>query len=810
MARQASAAMPSQPDGFPLFTGLFVLSGVSGLVYQVVWARKLQLAFGVNLFAIAAVLAAYFLGMALGSWLGGKYSDRSGRPLVAYALIEVLIGISAFAVTPLLAQLNSLLQPFSEQLNNNFYLLQAARFLLTLLVLIIPTTLLGATVPFMNRGMVSRNTHIGQRVATLYAANTLGAVAGVLLSGFYLIEHVGLTRTAQLAAVLSVSVGLLALWADRRLRSQQEAAAPAPVADNAENARAIRVVLPVMGLSGALGLSLEVLWTRLLIQGIGSTAYVFAIVLALFLTGIALGSYIVRHRIDRWKDLYAALALSQSLAALFTLAGVPVLNEVMPPLVSAVMGFFGLDVKQAFFQTWALWAVGALLPATIALGAGIPIAARLITGGRHNVGQSMGRLYAVNTYGGVLGSLCTGFLLLPVTGVYWTISIISALYTLAAVVLVVQSPARRTPGRRLVLAPVAASVLVWLFLPPGVIRDRVTNYTTGRIISYQEDYYGSILVTEEDDDDQKYQRLLVNGTSYSGTGAYAVHYMRLQGHLPLFVSRAPVKKSLVICLGVGLTAGAITTHPGTDLTVVELSQAIVGLSDLFAGVNEKVHLNPDVKLVTDDGRNYLLRNPDRRYDVITLEPPPPVLAGMANLYSLDFYELAKRHLTDDGVVVQWIPLHTQTNEDTRMLIGTFLKVFPNASLWWTESGETLILGRMNTTPLPEGHFATTMSHAKVARSLKEININSAEQLAAHFLLDREGLQAFVGEVAIMTDEFPVIEYRVPVFNDNYKPLLEEIIRLRPGSRRIAQELGFPVADAGKIGKAWNELKRRWE
>ena len=791
-----------------MFASLFVLSGISGLIYQVVWARKLQVAFGVNLFAIAAVLAAYFLGMALGSWLGGKFSDRARRPLFIYALLEIGIGITALAVTPFVDQLNIVLQPFSELLNSHFYLLQAARFLLTLGLLIIPTTLLGATVPFMNRGVIARDGHIGSRVATLYAANTIGAVVGVLVSGFYLIEHIGLTHTAQLAAALSVLVGLGALWANTRVDPVNETPSPDKTSEPVRQNRAARVILPIMGLSGALGLSLEVLWTRLLIQGIGSTAYVFSIVLALFLIGIALGSYIVRSRVDRWKDLYSALALSQSLAALFTLVGVPVLNSVMPPIVSGIMGLFGLNIEQAFFQTWALWATGALLPATIALGASIPIAARLITDSQHTVGRSMGRLYAINTYGGVVGSLCTGFLLLPVMGVYWSITIISALYVITAVVLVARSTASQSIGKRIALVPVALSLLVWLFLPPRLVRDRITNYTTGKIIAYQEDYYGSILVTEEGEGD-KFKRLLVNGTSYSGTGAYAVRYMRLQGHIPVFMSQAPVKNSLVICLGVGLTAGAITTHPDTQLTVVELSRAIVGLSDLFADVNEKVHLNPDVTLVTDDGRNYMVRNPAKHFDVITLEPPPPVLAGMANLYSLDFYNLAKSRLTDEGVVVQWIPLHTQSNEDTRMLIATFLKAFPNASLWWTESGETLILGRMNNAPLPPGHFQTLMSNTNVARSLGEIDISTPEQLAAHFLLDRNGLQAFAGDTAVMTDEFPIIEYRVPIFNGNYRPLLEEIIRHRPESEQIAKELGLSIIDAAKISKAWTELKSSW-
>jgi spermidine synthase len=276
------------------------------------------------------------------------------------------------------------------------------------------------------------------------------------------------------------------------------------------------------------------------------------------------------------------------------------------------------------------------------------------------------------------------------------------------------------------------------------------------------------------------------------------------------MSAAPVKKSLVICLGVGLTAGAISTHPNTELTVVELSRAIVNLSDLFAEVNENIHKQPGIALITDDGRNYLLRNPDQRFDVITLEPPPPVLAGMANLYSLDFYKLVRARLTDDGVVVQWIPLHTQSNDDTRMLIRTFMEAFPNASLWWTESGEALIMARMNDAPLAPGSLRDAMAVTRVKRSLREIDIRTPEDLAAHFLLDSEGLHAIAGQAAVMTDELPLIEYRVPVFNSDYSSLLQEIMRHRPTDGAIAQQLGLPDASAAKIGYAWRVLRKRWK
>ena len=796
-------------DGwFRLFVGFFTLSGVSGLVYQLVWARKLQLAFGVSLYAIAAVLAAYFLGMAWGSWLGGKYSDRFKRPLLVYGLIEIGVGLSALVVTPHLAQLDVALRPFASLLGNHFFALQTGRFLLTLLLLIAPTTLLGATVPLMNRAAITHDHHIGERFATLYSANTIGATFGVLLAGFYLIEHFGLNLTVQLAAALSIFIGCIALGiavvekgivADRHKTATEET--------HAVSSSRNSFVYVVMGVSGALGLSLEVLWTRILIQGIGSTAYIFAIVLALFLAGIAIGSYFVRKHVDRWNDLYAALALSLAGAAVFTLMGVPLLSWVMPRIVGHVVSLLQLNQQQEFLPIWAVWCTGALLPSTIALGASFPIAAKLLARGHAVVGQDIGRLFAVNTYGGVIGSIVTGFFLVPGIGLYGTICVIAAVYVLLSAGLIF-NPRTTSSGRSQVAVVILLTFVAWFFLPQQLVRDRVLDYVRGKVLAYKEDYYGAIVVTQEGEI-EKYKRLSVNGVSYSGTAPYAVEYMRLQGHLPMIMSSAKDKRALVICFGVGLTAGAVSTYPNTHLTVVELSKSILKLSPLFTDVNEKVYLDPSVKFVVDDGRDYLVRHPNQRFDVITLEPPPPVQVGMANLYSLNFYNLVRRRLGKNGVAIQWIPLHTQSNKDTKMLIATFAKAFPNASLWWTESGETLVLGQKDGQPLSPGHIQRMMNNPAVARSLAEIGIHDPAALASHYLLDSQGIARLTRKSRIMTDDLPVIEYRVPAINHDYKALLAEAIKYRPDSEKIASLLGLDKRQVPELDEDWNELRTQW-
>ena len=568
-----------------------------------------------------------------------------------------------------------------------------------------------------------------------------------------------------------------------------------------------RELLLVMGVSGALGLSLEVLWTRILIQGIGSTAYVFAVVLALFLIGITVGSALIRFYSSRIHNVRFALALSQALAAIFTLAGVPMLVWIMPHVLSQLFGLIGIDPGQHYFIVWSLWSSGALLPATVALGASFPLAARLITQESGTVGKGVGQLYAVNTYGGVLGSLLTGFLLMPLLGIYWTLTLLATLYALLALLLI--RGERRGTVLRYTFIPLGAAFVVWAALPKDMVYNRMHTNVQGRILSQFEDYYGSVVVNEEVRE-TRYKRLSVNGVSYSGTAPYAMHYMRLQGHLPTLLTPAEHRKALVICLGVGLTAGAISTYPNTDLTVVELSKAIVGLSHLFADVNEGVHLRRDVRLINDDGRNYLLRHPEIRYDVVTLEPPPPPHAGMAHLYSVDFYRLVKSRLSADGVAAQWIPLHTQSNDSSRMLIASFVEAFPNASLWWTESGETLILGyASHKTTVKPGQLVSRMAVHNVARNLSEIGINYPAQLASHFLLDSEGLKHYTAGISPMTDDLPRIEYQTPDINTNYKALLQEVIALRPSPQRIITRLGLDADVLPALERAQSDLQTRW-
>ena len=790
---------------------LFAFSGSSGLVYQVVWVRKLQYTFGVTAFAVASVLAAFFFGLALGSAWGGRISDRLRSPLLAYGIVEIVIGMSALLITPFLDRLDLALRTVSTVFDGNFWTLQAARFLITLSVLLIPTTLLGVTVPLMSRGLVSTVSNIGSRMAVLYAANTFGAVIGVIVSGFYLIERVGLNATVWVAGGVSIIVGIIAIRLQQHMPQYamvRKTVKSVPTETTNPSTVHGSVLLLVMGISGAMGLGLEVVWTRILIQTQGASAYIFCTVLAIFLIGIALGSYVVKYRIDRWSNIVAKLAFCEAGIGLMTIVGIPVLFLVMPLLTKMLFIALGLDIYQYSFAAWILWCIGALLPVTVLLGATFPLAVRILSNDVKYVGMNVGKLYAANTFGGVVGVLVIGFILIPQLGIHRSVLVIAGIQAVLAIVLMVVWRAREARAiLGYLMIPLSLMVAASIFFSAAMVRSIMTRGLHGSpVLAYEEDYYGTLVVSQEKRRDTPYKRLWVNGVSYSSSSPEALHYMRLQGHIPMIMYPGEPKRALVICFGAGITAGSVSTYTGVKLTVAEISRAVVNHGQMFSDVNENITDQKDIRIVIEDGRNFLLRNVSEVFDVVTLEPPPPIQAGVANLYTKEFYQLVRERLTANGVAAQWIPLHTQNEDYTKILIATFVDVFPNASLWWTEAGDALIVGRVNNEPLPQGHLNKLFANAETMKSLSQIGIHNEIEFSANFLLDSDGLRRYVEDAPVMSDDHPVVEYQVPKLNRQYKTTLRHMFIERPPLSTVISYLGLDQLHADELRKAMKSIE----
>jgi spermidine synthase len=404
------------------------------------------------------------------------------------------------------------------------------------------------------------------------------------------------------------------------------------------------------------------------------------------------------------------------------------------------------------------------------------VAVRL-AGGAVRIGRDLGAILALNTAGGIGGTLLTGFFLVPKFGLIHTLGILAV----TAAVLGAVAVARGTNFRNSGLVGAVALVLIVgggaVLLPGDLLARQFTTSRGGTIVSYQETPSGTVAVLEEQTPSATFRRLYIQGISNSGDGMPSLRYMRLQALLPLLIHRGEPRSALVIGLGTGITAGALLAYDTLDRRVIaELLPAVVSAAFRFKG-NYGVTTDPRVTLRLADGRHELLRSIDR-YDLITLEPPPPSAAGVVNLYSRDFYALARRRLNPDGLLAQWLPLPTQNDEDSRSLVRSFLDVFPHATLWTTELHETLLIGSVEPIELDANLIAKRFERPGVSAALREVGVASPAALLATYITDRAGLERYAGGASPTTDDRPRIEYAAALRRGEFSRVLPGVLALR--------------------------------
>jgi spermidine synthase len=631
------------------------MTGISGLVYQVVWLRLLIRAFGVTIYAVTTLVALFMAGLALGSFLGARLSARKD-PLATYAVMELVVGVSAVASTWIMASLPDAFRLAVEVLGDSPSVLLLVRFVLAALVLLPPTTLMGTTLPLLS-AFLGRS----DRGATgrLYGANTLGAVLGVLMTGFVMIPVAGERATVYVAAAINVVVGLACwLWRDQLATPAVASSRDTPSEPRAPKAARgghARLILLVAFGSGTCALALEVLWSRILTVLLGNSIYAFSSLLGAYLVGIGLGSTLVASRIAKLRSPLAWLGALEvgvgvlGAASVATFLGLGLLER--PEWKPSYAVLYGLDD----FVWLAVEAVAIVLPVTVLLGAIFPLACSLVEPDDDAIGGGVGRVYGVNTVGGILGSLLGGFVLIPLVGTGRSILLVSA--TSVAIGAAVLLRARRVEGVRVswVLGPGVAAFCALAIVTRGepflrVLESKVNREGKNQVVFHQEDPGATVTVFETS---RGGRILYVNGL-YTSNTAPAVGQQMVNLPLAFHPDEGP-KRVLTVGLGVGeaLRHGIDVGH---SVTVVELQPAVIRA---FRALNRDAsdYLDhPRARIVIEDGRNFLLRD-DAQYDLILVDGSPPLYAsGMANLYSREFAQLAKRHLTERGVFVVWFPV----------------------------------------------------------------------------------------------------------------------------------------------------------
>ncbi len=720
------------------------------------WLRLLALVFGVTVYAASTVLASFMGGLAIGSYAAGRIAGRLRSPLRAFGYVEIGVGLSALATPVLLEAVKSLWVVLQPSLPSSLIFVTVARFLVAFAVLIVPTTLMGATLPIVMRSALAADAAVGSRIGLLYAINTGGAILGALTAGFYLVSDIGVTRSFQIAALTNTTIGLIAIVASRAIAPQPSTTLAAnehaaPKERNGVEREALSetqrlAVLWTFVLSGMMSLALEIVWFRMLATLLRPTAYAFTIMLAAVLAGIAFGSAIAAPllaRGRRWLAVLAVVQLAIGVAAVLSLNTLgrfeAVEGRLAPLLIST-----GLD---PYIAPIIVASMLAMLPTTLLLGVAFPIGLSLWTGRADGSARRIGVFYSLNVCGAIAGSVLGGFILLPVLGSRGSLMATSSLAALSSVILAVAQWRARPnfAGFVSIVGPVAFVMSALNAADPFDLT-AATWHRGERVMWRQEGVQTTVAVHEQGDGVRPPRVMYLDGMHQASDYPNMAFVHHRIGALPVMLHPNPTD-ALVVGLGGGATAGAVARFPGVSVDVVELSSAVVGGSAFFRHINFELLEQPNVTLRVDDGRNYLLTT-RKKYDVITADIILPRHAGAGALYSREYFELVRNALKSRGLVLQW---NGGEGATYRMILRTFLSVFPNTTLW---ADGTLMVGSVE--PLEVSRRA--YEERRVDPDFRALFDWDYDMLVRGYVAGPPDIAAWVGDGAILIDDRPLIEY----------------------------------------------------
>lgn len=767
-ARRSSVSRSQVRENNALPALLLLFSGVAALIFQILWIKQLTLVVGVEVHAIATGVGAFFAGLGLGSLVWGRIADRTDRPFRLYAVIEIVAAVLGVGTTILLAQAAPLFARLED-------VSSALAWAIPLTAVALPAFMMGGTLPVLIRTMHRMGEGTAGCGGRLYAANTFGAVLGALLPPFLLIPSLGVQGSALVAACIGLVLGCIALVLDR---SREKILPDTNQRQPLFLDRNVVAALALYGIAGAIALGYEIAWSQAIVPFTSTRAFAFSVVLATYLVGLTLGSALFARHADRIHDPWGAFGLLIAGAGTLALMGIAMpgrwLVVAQTGAEAAMLALTGNDLA-GMCARFAVAAMAVVLPSTILLGAAFPAALRLIAVDKPS-GQGTGAALAVNTVGGIAGTSMTGFVLIPTLGVVRTLGLLAVLAAAIGLIAAVRGGAnRRLKGAALTAA--CLSVAVAMAIPADRLARVFPGLRGGSLAFYEEGRGGTVAVVERGRGETRFRRLYIQGVSNSGDAMPSLRYMRLQALLPLIIHNGEPRSALVIGYGTGITAGALLRYPDLDRRVVaELLPAVLRAAPLFKGTFG-ADSDPRMDIRLRDGRRELQRS-DETYDLITLEPPPPSAAGVVNLYSRDFYQLAAARLRPQGMVAQWLPLPTQNAEDTRSLVRSFLDVFPYVTLWTTELHEMLLMGSLAPITLDLTRIRERATMSEVASTLAEVGIQSPEALLATYVMGREGLVQFAGDATAVTDDRPRIEYATWVRRGDFGLVLPDLLNLR--------------------------------
>ena len=739
-----------------IVSAILFLSGSSALLFQTLWLRLSGLAFGNSVWSAALILSSFMAGLALGSAIAASTTLGRLRPLRLYAGLEMIVAIFGCTLVFALPLLGEWMRPVFQVFWHHQQLLHVIRLVVSFLILLIPTTAMGITLPILLEDPLLKRGEFARRIGLLYGANTLGAMAGALLGETYLVRVCGLFGTALTAAGVCCGIAALAwVFAGQQPVTAVPARSLVRFRPSLPTQPPWRLLFVSAG-AGALLLGLEVIWFRFLRLYVASTSTAFSVMLAVVLAGIGLGSLVsslVPDRILPRRQLLPVLLLVAASATLLSYLFFPV--PVAPPNLPAF--------DRAFWQQTALLSLVLMFPVAFLSGILLPAVVTCVQSEVTGWMNSTGLTIFFNTIGATLGPLLAGFVLLPRLGFQTSLIFCAAFYAALAVFTTQKRSwsMRQLSGIATVVLS-AGFALVLLLFPYQ--RDE-THFANVRR-PYEAD--GSVLIKKIEGTADTFQllrrdlygqpysyRLVTNSYSMSGTLPRSQRYMRLFAYLPLAL-RPESEDVLLIGYGVGVTADAFTRASRLKhLDIVDISQEVFDLTDSYTGA---LYANPlrdaRVTAFVQDGRFFLQASP-ARYDIITGEPPPLKITGTVNLYTEQFFSLMRGRLKEGGIASFWLPLYQLTGDETKAILRAFRNVFPNASLWATSDLEWIMIGMKPPLRKPDQELAHRLWTDPGSKSdLLRIGIEVPEQMPALFVMDAEEIDRMTQGVEPLNDFYP--------------------------------------------------------
>ena len=813
-------------------------------MYQVVWVRSLSLVFGGTHLAVTTVLAIFMAGLATGGYLFGKHIDALTRPMFVYGLLECGIALFAILFAGLMAVYPSIYNVFVLSDDVSPVYLFVVRVIFSTVALIAPATLMGGTLPVLASCLSIKKDDTGSRLSLLYGFNTLGAVAGAAAAGFYLLRYYSVSTTLISAVSINLIIGAGALLWQRSAScpvhpaadlhkdmKQSQTANDMAAEDDSKRARGVsqKLVLWGIGISGFCALGYEVLWTRILVIVVGGSVYGFTIMLIAFLIGIALGSKFYGlfaralnacvKRSGRFVIGFGSVQIIIGVTALIASYYVRFLPAKSMHLQEYLVGT-GIPIVDARLLGNFLLACAYMIVPAFFMGLAFPVAVNINSSAEKEIGRATGEVLAFNTIGAIAGAAVSGFVLIYFFGIERSLQMLVSINAGLGIIIIAGTAGSKVLNRILPILLLVAlvflgvdrqSLRMWdpryfaifrnnqpeAFNTPEKMLEAIEN-TDVLFTAEGVETTISVIRTRAGN-----QALLVNGKVVASSALQDRQCQYTLGHLPMLLHRKPAKV-LVVGLGTGMTLGATSVHPSVrEVTLAEIEPGVVPAARIFRKYNHDVLDNPKLKIVFNDGRNFLMTT-KRKFDVITADPIHPWTQGSGYLYTREYFRLASEHLLPGGVMCQWLPIYELSVRDLQSVIKTFGESFRYTMLWLTHYDAELVGSNAPIMPDENEIDRRISSVPEVQSDLKRVMMGSGSSLLSYFVMGTERLKAFSESGIINTDDNLYLEFSAP-FSAGINIMRGNVVAIEQYRESI-----LPFLANSKNGMNSEGRRKRWE